>query len=57
MGGNARTGLEDTLYMRKGELAPSNEDLVARLVGVATTLERSIASVKEAELEFQLGRA
>jgi uncharacterized protein (DUF849 family) len=55
LGGNARTGLEDTLYLRKGELAPSNEDLVARLVGVATTLERRIASTADAELEFHLG--
>jgi uncharacterized protein (DUF849 family) len=56
LGGNARTGLEDTLYLRKGELAPSNEALVARLVGVAHTLERNVATVSEAEQEFQLGK-
>jgi uncharacterized protein (DUF849 family) len=55
LGGNARTGLEDTLYLRKGELAPSNEALVTRLVGVATTLERSLSTVLDAEQEFQLG--
>jgi uncharacterized protein (DUF849 family) len=54
LGGNARTGLEDTLYLRKGELAPSNESLVARLVTVAKTLEREVASVGDAESEFQL---
>jgi 3-keto-5-aminohexanoate cleavage enzyme len=57
LGGNARTGLEDTLYLRKGELAPSNEALVARLADVARTLERPIATVSEAEAEFQLGPA
>ncbi len=56
LGGNARTGLEDTLYLRKGELAPSNEALVSRLVGVAHTLERSVATVQEAEQEFQLNK-
>jgi uncharacterized protein (DUF849 family) len=55
MGGNARTGLEDTLYLRKGELAPSNEALVTRLAGVAQTLERAVATVEQAEAEFQLG--
>jgi 3-keto-5-aminohexanoate cleavage enzyme len=55
LGGNARTGLEDTLYLRRGELAPNNESLVSRLVAVATTLERSIASVEDAQREFQLG--
>ena len=49
MGGNARTGLEDTLYMRKGELAPDNAALVARLVQVCKTLERPAASVSETE--------
>ncbi|MGC2485083.1 MAG: 3-keto-5-aminohexanoate cleavage protein [Acidimicrobiales bacterium] len=55
LGGNARTGLEDTLYLRRGELAPSNAALVDRLAGVAQTLERPLASVADAEREFQLG--
>jgi 3-keto-5-aminohexanoate cleavage enzyme len=54
MGGNARTGLEDTLYLRKGELA-NNEALVARLATICTTLERSLATVEEAEQMFKLG--
>ncbi len=48
MGGNARTGLEDTLYLRKGELA-DNASLVARLVQVAKSLDRPIATSAEAE--------
>jgi uncharacterized protein (DUF849 family) len=55
LGGNARTGMEDTLYLRKGELAPNNESLVSRLAGAAKTLEKTIATVEEAELEFALG--
>lgn len=32
MGGHARVGLEDNLYLRRGELAESNADLVAKMV-------------------------
>jgi uncharacterized protein (DUF849 family) len=34
MGGNARVGLEDNLYLRKGELAESNADLVEKMVSL-----------------------
>ena len=46
MGGNVRTGLEDTLYMRKGELT-DNASLVTRLVQVCKVLDRPIATVEE----------
>ena len=39
MGGNARVGLEDTLYVRPKELAKSNAQLVEQLVGVAKSHE------------------
>ncbi len=55
MGGNARTGMEDTIYLRKGELAPSNEVLVSRLANAVTALDRQIASVPEAEQMLGLG--
>ena len=45
MGGNARTGLEDTLFMRKGELT-DNASLVKRLVQVCKVLDRPIATVE-----------
>ena len=48
MGGNVRAGMEDTLHLRKGELAPSNDALVARAVEVLAALDRSPASVDEA---------
>lgn len=48
MGGNARAGLEDTLYLRKGELSPGNLPLVERTVSLARALDRPVATVDEA---------
>lgn len=47
MGGNARTGMEDTLLLRRGVPVESNAQLVERLVGVAHSLERDVAGVDE----------
>jgi 3-keto-5-aminohexanoate cleavage enzyme len=47
MGGNARTGMEDTLMMRRGQLASGNGELVSRLAGIAAAMERPPASVDE----------
>jgi uncharacterized protein (DUF849 family) len=57
LGANARTGMEDTLYLRRGELAQSNADLVGRLANVARALERPIARPEEARAALQLGAA
>jgi 3-keto-5-aminohexanoate cleavage enzyme len=48
LGGNARAGLEDTLYVGKGMLAEGNDPLVARAVQLAHDLGRPIATVEEA---------
>lgn len=48
MGGNARTGMEDTLMLRRGEPAAGNGELVERLAAIARSLERSPASVDRA---------
>ena len=48
MGGHARTGLEDNIYYRKGELAVSNAQLVARVVRIGREMGREIASPSEA---------
>lgn len=48
LGGHARVGLEDNLYYRKGELAESNAQLVARTAGVAEQLGRPVATPAEA---------
>lgn len=48
MGGHARTGLEDNLYYRRGELARSNAQLVARLTRIARECGREPATPAEA---------
>ena len=47
MGGNARTGLEDTLMVRQGAPASSNAQLVEQLVGVAKSMNLRPATVDE----------
>jgi uncharacterized protein (DUF849 family) len=54
MGGNARTGMEDTLMLRRGVPATGNGELVQRLAQIATALERPIATVDEAAAALQL---
>ncbi|HET6759986.1 MAG TPA: 3-keto-5-aminohexanoate cleavage protein [Propionibacteriaceae bacterium] len=44
LGGNARAGLEDSLYLRKGELSHGNLPLVERTVELAKALDRPIAT-------------
>lgn len=48
LGGNLRTGLEDTFYLPNGEKATSNAQLVDALVAVARESGREIASPSEA---------
>jgi 3-keto-5-aminohexanoate cleavage enzyme len=43
-GGHVRTGLEDNVYYRRGELAVSNAQLVERLVKLAAELGRPVAT-------------
>lgn len=47
MGGYVRTGLEDNLYYRRGELA-TNEQLVARLARIAAEVGRPVVTPDEA---------
>lgn len=47
MGGNARAGLEDTLYLRRGQLA-DNRQLVERTVAIARDLDRVPVDVEGA---------
>jgi 3-keto-5-aminohexanoate cleavage enzyme len=47
MGGNARSGMEDTLMLRRGELATGNGQLITRLREVARSLDRPHAGVDE----------
>ena len=48
MGGNVRVGLEDSLYLAKGELAKTNADQVAKMVRILRELSLEIATPDEA---------
>jgi 3-keto-5-aminohexanoate cleavage enzyme len=48
LGGHARVGFEDNIYVSKGKLAESNGQLVEKVVELATEMDRKIASPKEA---------
>ena len=48
MGGHARVGMEDNIFVAKGVLAKSNADLVEKLVRIARELGREIATPDEA---------
>jgi 3-keto-5-aminohexanoate cleavage enzyme len=54
MGGNARTGMEDTLMLRRGVPASGNGELVQRLAQISNALERPPATVEEAAAALQL---
>ncbi|HUE75514.1 MAG TPA: 3-keto-5-aminohexanoate cleavage protein [Chloroflexota bacterium] len=54
MGGHARTGLEDNIYYRRGELA-TNAGLVERLVRIAREVGREVATPAEARALLNLG--
>jgi 3-keto-5-aminohexanoate cleavage enzyme len=55
MGGNARTGMEDTLLIRRGQPATGNGELTARLATTANALDRPPATVEQAIEALQLG--
>lgn len=48
MGGHARVGFEDNIYLSKGVLANSNGELVEKVVRISKELGREIASPNEA---------
>jgi 3-keto-5-aminohexanoate cleavage enzyme len=54
LGGNVRVGLEDNIYYKKGELAKSNMQLVARIVKIARELGKEPCTPAEARDLFGL---
>ena len=54
MGGNARVGLEDNLYLEKGRMATSNAEQVAKVVRIAKELGIEPASPNEARATLGL---
>jgi len=54
MGSSVRVGLEDSLFIGKGQLAKSNADQVRRIRSILENLSLEIASPKEAREMLQL---
>ncbi len=56
MGGHVRVGFEDNIYYRKGQLARSNAELVARIARIAHEIDRPVAAPAQAREMLQLDR-
>ncbi|MEC9484588.1 MAG: 3-keto-5-aminohexanoate cleavage protein [Candidatus Izemoplasma sp.] len=56
-GGHVRVGLEDNIYLKKGELAKGNQELVEAVVKLAHKHNRPIATVEEARHILRLKEA
>jgi uncharacterized protein (DUF849 family) len=54
MGGNVRVGLEDSLYIAKGQLATSNAQQVTKIRGILEELSLEIATPAEARAMLHL---
>lgn len=54
LGGNVRVGLEDGLYLRKGKLAESNAEQVAKIVRILRELSREPAEPAETRQRLAL---
>jgi uncharacterized protein (DUF849 family) len=48
LGGDVRSGLEDTLYLPSGERAVANEQLIEALVKMVREVGKDVASPQEA---------
>ena len=48
LGGNVRVGLEDNLYIAKGQLAKSNAEPISKMARIARELGRKTATPDEA---------
>jgi uncharacterized protein (DUF849 family) len=54
MGGNVRVGLEDSLWLGRGQLATGNADQVSRIRAILENLSLEIATPDEARSLLQL---
>ena len=54
MGGNVRVGLEDSLWLKRGQLAKSNAEQVTAVRGILEGLGLEIATPDEARALLQL---
>lgn len=55
LGGHVRVGLEDNLYLARGELSPGNAALVERAAAIVRALGASVATPDEARGILHLG--
>jgi len=56
LGGNVRTGFEDSLMISRGKFARSNKELVQHVVQMAKDLDRPIATRDQARKIISLPR-
>ena len=56
LGGHVRVGFEDNIYIKRGEMAVSNAQLVERVVTIAEALNIEVATPDEARQILGLGR-
>lgn len=54
MGGHVRVGLEDSIFIARGELAKSNAEQVAKIVRILNDLSIEIATPDEARTMLSL---
>lgn len=54
LGGNARVGFEDNIYLERGRLAPSNADFVRRAAGLVAAAGRELATPDDVRERFAL---
>jgi 3-keto-5-aminohexanoate cleavage enzyme len=47
LGGHVRVGFEDNLYLRKGQLAKNNAELVKHAATIIRNLNREVATVED----------
>lgn len=55
LGGNVRVGLEDNLYIKRGQLAVSNAEEVRKMAAIIELLDKSVATTAEARELLHLG--
>ena len=56
MGGGVRVGLEDSLYISKGELARSNADQVSKMKNILSLLSINLMTADDLQTEISKGK-
>lgn len=56
LNGHVRVGFEDNLYLKKGQLAKSNAELVRQAMSIIRNLNKDVASVEETRKILSLSK-